>query len=147
MFWWCAFFCLTLNRHFPNLLECTQNNSLKSRLAMKTAYLQWITLPVSISSYCFVCTQANSGSVYWCIILVNSFGFAIHYLCKIVLDCSVTHVYTFAVDDCYFRRFVTLLFYLICNYIRFHIIVIAVSRSQVRHLFCETYIQSTVTKL
>ena len=31
---------------------------------MKTAYLQWITLPVSISSYCFVCTQANSGSVY-----------------------------------------------------------------------------------
>jgi hypothetical protein len=32
---------------------------------MKTAYLQWITLPVSISSYCFVCTQANSGSVYW----------------------------------------------------------------------------------
>ena len=53
-----------VNRHFPNLLECTQNNSLKSRLAMKTAYLQWITLPVSISSYCFVCTQANSGSVY-----------------------------------------------------------------------------------
>ena len=32
---------------------------------MKTAYLQWITLPVSISSYCFVCTQANSGSVYF----------------------------------------------------------------------------------
>jgi hypothetical protein len=32
---------------------------------MKTAYLQWITLPVSISCYCFVCTQANSGSVYW----------------------------------------------------------------------------------
>ena len=31
---------------------------------MKTAYLQWITLPVSISCYCFVCTQANSGSVY-----------------------------------------------------------------------------------
>jgi hypothetical protein len=31
---------------------------------MKTAYLQWITLPISISSYCFVCTQANSGSVY-----------------------------------------------------------------------------------
>jgi hypothetical protein len=31
---------------------------------MKAAYLQWITLPVSISSYCFVCTQANSGSVY-----------------------------------------------------------------------------------
>jgi hypothetical protein len=29
---------------------------------MKTAYLQWITLPVSISCYCFVCTQANSGS-------------------------------------------------------------------------------------
>jgi hypothetical protein len=24
---------------------------------MKTAYLQWITLPVSISCYCFVCTQ------------------------------------------------------------------------------------------
>ena len=36
---------------------------------MKTAYLQWITLPVSISSYCFVCTQANSGSVYY---LVNN---------------------------------------------------------------------------
>jgi hypothetical protein len=32
---------------------------------MKTAYLQWITLPVSISCYCFVCTQANSGSVYY----------------------------------------------------------------------------------
>jgi hypothetical protein len=36
---------------------------------MKTAYLQWITLPVSISSYCFVCTQANSGSVYCNILL------------------------------------------------------------------------------
>ena len=37
---------------------------------MKTTYLQWITLSASIPSYCFVCTQANSGSVYsrskWC---------------------------------------------------------------------------------
>ena len=39
---------------------------------MKTAYLQWITLPVSISSYCFVCTQANSGSVYYNSLLTYS---------------------------------------------------------------------------
>ncbi len=53
------------NRHFPNLLECTQNNSMKLRRAMLTATKQWFTLPVLISCYCFVCTQANSGSVYW----------------------------------------------------------------------------------
>ena len=32
---------------------------------MLTATKQWFTLPVLISCYCFVCTQANSGSVYW----------------------------------------------------------------------------------
>ncbi len=55
-----------LNRHFPNLLESAQNNSLKLRRAMLTATKQWFTLPVLISCYCFVCTQmqANSGSVY-----------------------------------------------------------------------------------
>ncbi len=52
------------NRHFPNLLESAQNNSLKLRRAMLTATKQWFTLPVLISCYCFVCTQANSGSVY-----------------------------------------------------------------------------------
>ena len=52
-------------RHFPNLLECTQNNSMKLRRAMLTATKQWFTLPVLISCYCFVCTQANSGSVYF----------------------------------------------------------------------------------
>ena len=31
---------------------------------MLTATKQWFTLPVLISCYCFVCTQANSGSVY-----------------------------------------------------------------------------------
>ncbi len=31
---------------------------------MLTATEQWFTLPVLISCYCFVCTQANSGSVY-----------------------------------------------------------------------------------
>ena len=53
------------NRHFPNLLESAQNNSLKLRRAMLTATKQWFTLPVLISCYCFVCTQANSGSVYY----------------------------------------------------------------------------------
>ncbi len=32
---------------------------------MLTATKQWFTLPVLISCYCFVCTQANSGSVYF----------------------------------------------------------------------------------
>ncbi len=32
---------------------------------MLTATKQWFTLPVLISCYCFVCTQANSGSVYY----------------------------------------------------------------------------------
>ncbi len=54
----------TANRHFPNLLESAQNNSLKLRRAMLTATKQWFTLPVLISCYCFVCTRANSGSVY-----------------------------------------------------------------------------------
>ena len=30
---------------------------------MLTATKQWFTLPVLILCYCFVCTQANSGSV------------------------------------------------------------------------------------
>ena len=53
------------NRNLPNLLECRQNNSMKLRRAMLTATKQWFILPVLISCYCFVCTQANSGSVYW----------------------------------------------------------------------------------
>ena len=32
---------------------------------MLTATKQWFTLPVLISCYCFVCAQANSGSVYY----------------------------------------------------------------------------------
>ena len=56
---------LHLNRHFPNLLESAQNNSLKLRRAILTATKQWFTLPVLISCYSFVCTQANSGSVYY----------------------------------------------------------------------------------
>ena len=38
---------------------------------MLTATEQWFTLPVLISCYCFVCTQANSGSVYCGIKIVN----------------------------------------------------------------------------
>ena len=36
---------------------------------MLTATKQWFTLPVLISCYCFVCTQANSGSVYFTVFL------------------------------------------------------------------------------
>ena len=85
------------NRHFPNLLECTQNNSLKSRLAMKTAYLQWITLPVSISSYCFVCTQANSGSVYYVhfVMVMQFVKYSTFYLIKFnYIHCFVVYINT-----------------------------------------------------
>ena len=56
---------------------------------MKTAYLQWITLPVSISSYCFVCTQANSGSVYYrtLVLAINLYINRIQLLKRI---CAVT---------------------------------------------------------
>ena len=39
---------------------------------MLTATKQWFTLPVLISCYCFVCTQANSGSVYFKVILPHT---------------------------------------------------------------------------
>ena len=38
------------NRHFPNLLECTRNNSLKSRRGMKP-----------IEKKCFLCPQNKFG--------------------------------------------------------------------------------------
>ena len=54
----CQFFYLEnrilCNRHFPNSLECTQNNSLKSRRGMKP-----------IEKKCFLCPQNKFGKCLW----------------------------------------------------------------------------------
>ena len=52
------------NRHFPNLLGCTRNNSMKSRRAMISILIWRVSLSASFSYYCVVCTETNSGSVY-----------------------------------------------------------------------------------
>ena len=52
------------NRHFPNLLECSRNNSMKSRRAMIPIVTWRVSLSPSFSHFCVMCTEANSVSVY-----------------------------------------------------------------------------------